>query len=90
MTELEKHIYDSVKDVIPHHEKKMQNLEGLQGEFVKLPFMCDGVLDFLVFSVKENRFTHIDYHVGVGKGVGFGLTKFAAYFDESQRKQFEI
>ena len=90
MTELEKHIYDSIKDEIPRHLKKMQSMEGLQGEFINVPFLCDGVLDFLVYSTKGGRFTHIDYHRGIGEGTSLGLIKYAAYFDETERKQFEI
>ena len=91
MTELEQHIYDSIKDRLPELNEKFGKMEGFAGKYVEVPFMCDEVLDTLVWDVVEKRFTHIKYPKGIGEGMSITpIGSWAAHFDESEIKTFKI
>ena len=92
MTELEQHIYDSVKDRLPELLEKVRGLEGLKGIAIGVPFYCDGVIDTLTYTRSEDRFTHIDYSKGVKNGMSIGglMSDYTGYFDQEDIKYFSF
>ena len=91
MTELEKHIYDSIKDRIPALLEKIRGLK-VETRFIDIPFICDGCIDHLIYDKKVGRFVRIEYTKGVGKGTSIGglMPEYTAYFDEVEHKEFMI
>lgn len=72
MTELEEKILETVKrnqqrfkeaidEYIKNSRKKPHN-------YVCIPIHIDGVINTLFFNLRLNRFTHVEYAVGVGRG----------------------
>lgn len=61
MTDLEKHIvYEAMKRIASLGKGLYNDLCKCQG-FVKVPFECDGVIDYLVFDPAQKRFTRVEY-----------------------------
>ena len=90
MTVLERHIYNSIKDSIPELLEEVRKLEVQRSE-IMIPFICDGVLDKLIFNVQHDRFTKIEYSKGTGEGMIIeGMPKNTAYYDEVRNHQFDI
>ena len=91
MTDLEKHIYDSVKDRIPELLELVRNGKYESG-FIRVPFMCGGCIDFLVYDTAKDKFTHIEYSKGVEGGISIGglMSDHEAYFDAEDIKNFEF
>jgi len=90
MTELEQHIYDTIKDRLPELNEKFAGMI-LEGERVEVPFVCDDVVDSLVFGVPEKRFIKIRYAVGVGDGLAIDvMPPTVAYYNDVCHREFEI
>ena len=88
ITELEKTIYNIAKDYItPELRDKLSKDKSL-ARWVQVPFMCEGVVDWLVFDKNINEFTKIKYTKGVGKG-SF-VDSITGYFDSAIECEFEI
>ena len=89
MTELEKEIYNCALDVVPKIEPYLKNLD-ISVNNHEFPFMCNGVVNYLVYNTFEQRFTKIKYNIGIKRGVIMeGMDK-SAIFDESNVRTFEI
>jgi len=65
MTPLEQRIYECALQVIP---EKLKQIESKQwtARYVQTIFICDGVMDILIYDTKVKRFTKIRYTKGVG------------------------
>ena len=91
MTELEKHIYDSVKDRLPELLEKVRELKFDPGtKRVNVPFAVGGCIDWLVYSPEEDRFIEIEYGKGVKNGTSIGglMSDMEAYFHPEDIKTF--
>ena len=91
MTDLEEYIYDSVKDRIPELLEKIRAYKYNYG-WVEVPFACGMCIDYLVYSVSEDRFVSIRYYKGIkdGESIGGLMSKYEAYFDLENIKEFEF
>ena len=65
MTELETHIYNCAKKVLSQAKERIKKLNPKpKTEYIKIPFYCDGCFDFLVYDIKQKKFTKIEYRYG--------------------------
>jgi hypothetical protein len=85
MTKLEKYIYKCALSVIAKIDTSKLGNSGN----VSIPFLCDGVVDSIIYNAYEKRFTHVVYSYGLGD-VGFSVGDSSAYFDDIEYRSFEI
>ena len=89
MTELEERIYQIAKEVINDELIERVKLSSTEGCNTLVPFLCEGVIDSLVFDQSLGRFTKIKYSLGKGDGLSFGMDN-SGYFNECEYKEFDI
>jgi hypothetical protein len=88
--ELGKELYLKIKKEIPYYLESVKSKEHITN-LVKVTVMIDGVIDFLIYDCREERFTELQYYVGVGKGISFeGFEDSTGFYDEIELRTFKI
>ena len=91
MTPLEQHILDEAKKEIKRAKLDQDAVtKETTCRWLKYTFMCDDVMDILVYDVKEKRFTKIEYSVGKGEGIRTPFNRGGAYYDPEDIEWKEI
>lgn len=83
MNELEKRIFECAIAIVPKAREILEKTKQ-ESKLIAFPFMCDGVVDRLIYDVDLRRFTKIEYQIGVGDGFDLGLVpdNGSAFFKE--------
>ena len=90
MTELEERIYKCAKEIMPGALKRIES-KKTNFPFISIPFICEGVIDFLIYNTKAKKFTKIKYSYGVGKcNFVLGREEFAGYFNDREIREIDI
>jgi len=91
MTNLEKKIYERALEIIPDLQKKAEEIVS-EARYITFPFLCDGVIDKLIFDTVLKKFTKIEYSKGKGNGVQLDslMNESSAYFDEDEIEYFSF
>ena len=92
MTELETMIYKTALPIIRRLRKQKKWKKGIESRYIRIPFICEGVFDSLVYDTNVNDFIEIKYSKGVGQGTILEpeLNHYAAYFDATETKTIPL
>lgn len=89
MSDLEKIIYETALKAIPAALKKVKEI-NTPARRIKIPFTCEGCIDWLVYDTELERFTKIEYDYGVGPGNMNGLSSFSGHFKQIESREIAI
>ena len=90
MTELEEKIYKCAKKAMPEALKRAES-KKTNLPFISIPFICEGVIDFLIYDTKTKKFTKIKYSYGIGKcSFPFGIKGYAGFFNNRKTREIDI
>ena len=89
MDKTEQAIWNITKEMLPYIKKQALEMEHTTN-FMSIPYLCDGVIDYLLFDYKLDKFVQIDYSVGMGDCEHGFMSKFSGWFDEKKFKTLDI
>lgn len=88
---MEKRIYDAAVIKVSQLKKDVtfqRFLRSAKGSTVTIPVLIDGVMDEIVYDLKEKKYTKVRYQVGTTDYTR--LTDYTALFDETEERILEI
>ena len=92
LTELERHIYECAKEVMPRIKERMEQLskEGRTGRTSSF-FNCDGCWDSIIYDPELKKFVEIRYVKCVGKVTQVeGLGEFSGFSRKTETCSIDI
>ena len=84
-------IYKCALEILPELKREVVKM-AVRTRYIEVPFMCDGVIDRLVYDTQLGLFTKVRYSKGKGQGVDLpcSMNKFSSYYDETEICEFNL
>jgi len=90
MTELEEKILECAKKIMSEALKRAES-KKTNLPFISIPFICEGVIDFLVYDKKAKKFTKIKYRYAIGQRTSPSeMGEFSGFCEDSEMREIDI